>query len=785
MYSPRWRKVWGDVRAERGRVALMVLAVLVSLAALGAVLGAWAVLSREITRSYASTHPAHATLELPQGVDASTLTRVRQNPLVAEAEAREVILARAHVGDFWRSLLLFGVPDFDGMLMNRFAHQSGAWPPPLGTILLERSALGMAEASEGDLLDVKTPHGRTTRVTITGVVHDPGLAPAWQERAVYGYASMATLAMLEGKAAAAHELRVRFRQEPVDAAHADRMGQELAAWLRGQELDVHELRVPPPRQHPHQRQMVTVLLLLVSFGVLSLLLSSVVVATSLSALLVRQVREIGVMKALGARSPQIRRLYAALVMGLGAVAALLAGPLGLVAARAWARAISQMLNFELVSRSVPAWVFALQAVVGIFFPLLASRGVIRGATNVSVRTALDAYEAPAKPVLAWLRLPRVWRNLLRRPKRLAFTLLLLATGGGLFITALSLAGAWEANLAKMQTTRHYDVEARLHEPPPGGLRLEQIPNVRGVEWWGYAPAAFATPGRIDTVRTYPDRGHGSLSLLAPPPQTRLISFPLLAGRWLQPGDDDGVVLNHVAAAQRAGVHVGDRLTVSAEGEVANVRVVGIVEEIGAAGVVYMSRAAFEKRFGAPRLARLTTASNSAAERNLTIAAVERELANAGASVQVVMSFAELRTAVGDHVVVLVDALVALAGVLGCVGLLGLSSSMTTAVVERTREIGVMKALGAVRRRILGDILSEGVLTAGLSAALALVLALPLAALVEAHLGRLGFLAPLPFVVSLSGAALWTTLVLLASLLATWLPARRAAAISVREAIAHV
>jgi putative ABC transport system permease protein len=214
-------------------------------------------------------------------------------------------------------------------------------------------------------------------------------------------------------------------------------------------------------------------------------------------------------------------------------------------------------------------------------------------------------------------------------------------------------------------------------------------------------------------------------------------------------------------------------------------VVGIVEEIGAAGVVYLSRTAFEARFGAPRLARLTTASNSGAERNLAITAIERELLRAGASVQVVMSFAELRTAVGDHVVVLVDALIALAAVLGCVGLLGLSSSMTTAVVERTREIGVMKAIGAGRRRILSDILSEGVLTAGISAILAFLLALPLAALVEAHLGRLGFLAPLPFVVSLSGAALWTLLVLIASLLATWLPARRAAAIPVREAIAHV
>ena len=73
----------------------------------------------------------------------------------------------------------------------------------------------------------------------------------------------------------------------------------------------------------------------------------------------------------------------------------------------------------------------------------------------------------------------------------------------------------------------------------------------------------------------------------------------------------------------------------------------------------------------------------------------------------------------------------------------------------------------------------------LSAVLAALLALPVAALFEVHLGRIGFLAPLPFVVSWTGVALWTLLVLVASLLASWLPARRAANISVREAIAHV
>jgi putative ABC transport system permease protein len=784
MLDARYRKLWGDVLAERGRIVLMLLSVLVSLGALGAMLGSWRVLACEISRSYASSVPAHATLDLPGGVDARVLQRVREDPRVASAEAREVTLARARVGNEWRPLLLFTVTNFDNQLMNRFTRESGAWPPPIGTLLIERSAIGMAQVGQGESLEVKAPHGRPTRVSISGVVHDAGLAPAWQGRSVYGYVSLETLASLEGNAVL-HELRVRFKREPRDAAEADGEGQALAQRLREQGTPVHELRVPPPAQHPHQRQMVTVLLCLVMFAVLSLVLSSILVATSLSALLVRQVREIGVMKAIGAQRWQIARLYALMVAGLGLTAGVLSAPVALLGTNLGVAAISNMLNFEIVESAVPPVVWAVLLTSGVVLPLLCATPVILGATRANVRTALDAYEASSRPALLSLRLPRALRNLLRRPKRLALTLLLLASGGALFITALSVVGAWDANLAKMQTMRHYDLEVRLHEAPPRSLDLSSVPGIATVEWWGQARAAFASAGRVDTVRTYPDRGHGSLTILAPPPDTRLISFPLLAGRWLSQHDTDAVVLNHMAAAQRPGLHIGDQVVLSADGRTANVTVVGIVEEIGSSGVVYLPQETFRAHFGEPRLARLTTRAQTTVDRRRVTTDVELELARVNASVEVVMPFAELRTAVGDHVLILVRALLALAGVIGCVGLLGLSSAIGAAVVERSREIGVMKALGATRSQILQLFLTEGVLTGALGAVFALLLALPLSALVEAGLGQLGFLAPLPFVVSFAAAAGWLGLVFVASLLATWLPARRAATVSVREAIAHV
>ncbi|MFT3710878.1 MAG: FtsX-like permease family protein [Archangium sp.] len=782
--TPRWLKLWRDVRAERGRIALMIIAITASLAGVGAVLASYSVLTREVTGNYRSTRPASVTLELPGGIDAATSERVRAFPRVTAVEARETLSARVRVREGWRHALLFVIDDFARLQLNTFRREAGEWPPPRGSMLIERTALGMAEASLGEEIEVLLPGGTAQRLKLSGVVHDPGLAPAWQERSVYGYVTRETAALL-GAEPRLTELRVELGAE-ASLAEIETDAQALAASLTAEGQFVEELRIPPPRAHPHERQMRTVMTMLMLFTVLALVLSSVLVANSLSALLARQVREIALLKTLGASAGDVTRLYVVLIGAIGLLAVVLASPLAVVLAQSLIVAVSRLLNLELASRAIPAWVFAVMFVAGVLTPLVAAALPISSASRRTVRAALDDHGVSTELTRRWsLVLPPSIRNLLRRPARLALTLTLLTAGGAMAISAIQVKRGWEANVAKVFETRRYDVEVLLAKPIDAARasELRAVPGVREVEAWPYAPAAFSRPGQADVVRTYPDRGHGTLVMMGLPRGTTFINFPLREGRWLNADDARGVVLNHSAAAMRPGVKLGDEIELSAEGRRTRWTLVGVVEEIGAAGVAYVDAASFERELGAgARVFRVLTDAETPSARQQIIAQLERVLIDARAPVDSIQPLAELRTAMGDHVLVLVQLLLAMAVVFAIVGVLGLVSSMSVTVIERTRELGVLKTLGATPAAIRRMLLTEALVTTTLSTVTAFVVSIGITSVLDRIVGMMGFVAPLPLVLSPAAIIGWVVLALVAASLATLAPANAAARLRIQEAL---
>lgn len=830
MGDRRWVKLWRDLRADRARAVILILGIAAGAFGVGTVLGARAILTREIRRSYQGTHPPTVVFELGEsaGRAPAVLEEVRRRPDVAAAELRATVhariesqpvvpaaglspelaaMARLHAQFAgasevtWRPLVLFVMPAARLPTVGSVTIMDHAWPPPDGTIFVERAAALLLGVTPGATIRIRLPGGAPREVTVSGLVHDPGLAPASMERSGWAYATPATLAALEPPGAPANldELWVTLSPSPADQPAADVAARALGAWLQARGAEVHEVRVPPPDRHPHEGQMRAILLMMLVFSILTLALAGVLAATLIAALLARQVRELGVMKALGARPRQLATSYLALLVGLGTVALAASVPASLVVARAFAAQIATLLNFDLASTEIPTRVLAIELLAGLLLPLaIAAIPVVRAA-RMTVRSALDQVGAtsPDRLDAALARLPlggritrMAVRNTFRRRARLALTLGMLALGGSLFLTALDLARAWTRNTDEVISTRHYAVELRLDRPRPSSLvtsMLAGLPGVSAIEAWSTHPAALRRPDELDLVRTYPDGAHGSLRILGTPAGTKLVEFPLLAGRWLGAADRGTVVINHMLAAQAPDLRVGGTVALTIEGRATSWQIVGIVRDVGSPATAYADATDLAAVLGEPGPPNgtsnlLRVAATPGAPRDPG-AACERALAAAGIGVDVAIPLTELRTAIGDHMQVLINTLLAMAALMGLVGVLGLGSATSTSVLERTRELGVLRALGATPGTLARLVATEAVATAIGSWVVAAVLSVPLSILVGRIVGQLAFRTPLPFVLRVDALALWLGIVVVVALAAAVLPARRASRGALREALA--
>jgi putative ABC transport system permease protein len=310
-----------------------------------------------------------------------------------------------------------------------------------------------------------------------------------------------------------------------------------------------------------------------------------------------------------------------------------------------------------------------------------------------------------------------------------------------------------------------------------------------VEAWTTVSTGVQYPGELNVTSTYPDQGHGSRRLSALPADSTLFSPPpVLEGRWLHPDDTDAIVLPQTMRRTLPGVGVGDVVQLPVGDRLTNWRVAGIVEELGGATCPCVSTAGFAQATGRSDQANLFRIVSDRRDPN-TPAAIGQVARDALAAASIEAQYRTLDSmiaaSVEGHSGLLVALLLLVASVIGAVGLIGLGSMMSTSVIERTREFGVMSAIGAPASTVRNLVVFEGIFTALISCLVAAVPALVLAWLMGTGLGNLFMDAPVPFRVSGSAIAIWVIIVVLGAVLATLAPASRASRLTVREALAYV
>ncbi len=785
LLRPRWRKAVGDLLQHKGRTLLVVVAIAVGLAGAGVILDAWALVRVATTEGFRASDPAAATLRL-NVVDAALLARARAVPGVRDVQARRVTMARAQVAGRTMQAMLFTAPDFAAVRIGAITRKVGVWPPADGTLALESSSVEFSGVAMDDEVQLSIGTAAFTGVPARGIVRDVTLAPGWMDHVLYGFVSRATLDSI-GPPSHMNELQLVVHDRTLDQAAVRRIARAVEASAVAGGYQVYDVDVPVPGEHVHAPQMDSLLYTQGAFALMALALSGFLVVNLLAAMLAGQTREIGVMKAIGGRWQQIAAMYLAVAAVLGVAAVALAVPVSLWLGREYAQVKAELLNFDIAGYSVPAWVIVLQVVVGILLPVIAAAFPVWQACRMPVSDALRdvgidgrvqtgglvyRVRGVSRPILFSLR------NAFRRRQRMVLTLLALASGGAVFLGALNLRASVLGATDFLFGSQRYHFALRLAMPQSADSVEAIVRAIAGVE---------AVEGWTGTRATV-DHGGGvignAFSITAPPAGSSLLQPMVLAGRWLEPTDDRVLVVNRAAQREDSVLQLGATVQLLIGGDTAPWRVVGVVETTPGSAAYAPRSAILSRNGGGVGSVMVRSALTGEASQLDLVQRARAALTDRGIGVASSTMIAEARRQTEDHLLMVVDFLGAMGWLMLVVGGLSLASTMGLAVLERTREIGVLRAIGARHASILTMIQVEGLTIALLSWVLAIPLSVPMSVLLAKAFSRIMLRVPVTYVPNGTGVMIWLALVVVVSVVACAWPAMGAMRVPTAAALAY-
>jgi putative ABC transport system permease protein len=788
LLSPRWKKITRDVWLHKARTALALAAIVIGLIAAGTVLDAWSLVRRATIEQYGASNPPAMTIHV-DSVDTTLVAHIRSLPGVAAARRRRTagISLRHAAGTAGGSVVV--VDDYADPRIGALTLEEGAWPASDTTIVVERSSVDFVGTALGATVDVRAGDGASRHFVVSGIARDVGIPPGWMDHDVTLFGIRQTLARL-GLDPSFTEIQVTLRGSPRDIVVVRRASRDIAAAIERQGHRVSRIDVPPPGRHPHAGQMNSLLVTQGAFGLLAALLSGFLVINLVGAMLAGQVREIGIMMAIGARRWQIATLYLALATALGVVAGAIALPIAALAGRLYAQFSAQLLNFDVTHVAIPWWSIAAQVCTAIILPVAAAAIPVVRACSVTISSAVRGESIDDRARGEWLQrctqfasLPRpvslALRMVARRPARSAMAILTIAMGGAVFLGARSLRSGVIASVDALYSSYRFDVSLRFsgaHNLDSLEAAVRALPGVRGAEAW------MRTSGQI----AFADGSMGTtFSLVGTPARTALFRANIVAGRWLAPSDGRALVVSTRLLSDEPSLAVGDVVPIRINGRVEPWTIVGAAETGFDAGA-YASRDAVAHATGERNATGVVVdiGDTTTLGRLGAIDRARETLRGTAFELRSGQMVDAGRDAIEDHLVMVVGFLGAMAQIMIVVGGLGLASTMSIAVIERTREIGVLRAIGATPGKVQLLVHVESLFLVALSSLVAVVASMPIGIGLGAVFGRIMIPVTVRLVPGAVGVLEWIGIAVVVSTLAALWPARRASRIQIREALAY-
>ncbi len=783
------KKAWGDLKVNLGRTMLVIFALSIGLWGVGSIIVSNSILTHDLRKNFLDTVPPQAILSSKDFYKVD-INEIRKMPNIECAEYRDLSLLRIEVNpDEWIPLWLFGVENFNQFNMAKVYPQKGLQTPSPGTLLIERDGLLISHLIIGSRARIRAGKNKF-KVLISGINFDPAQAPATQDHFIYAYTDKKTYSAISGKS---HDQRliVRFK-EVRSKKEVEYATDKLILGLKSKKISVNSINIPKFNEHPHQWQLNTLLFIVGVIGLLAFIMGAVLVSQLMSAILASQVRQIGILKAIGGSKRKIFHIYLFMLLVFGVVSGMIAIPLALSTGYAFSRFVAQIINFDILTTTLPLRIYVYLTAASIFLPILLSLPIILKGLNGSVLEALNDYGVGRSSLkkktdtVSKTRSTGIFtlalRNTMRKKTRLAITVISMALGVAIFSTGFNVRQSIYDLLSNFRDGLRYDVQVVINEGIDREaflLPFKNIDNIKTIEAWN------GGRGELQSQISKTTDGIGIISL---PAETKLLKLNIIEGRMLRKSPETEILINQQARELMHNPKVGDTLVLNLKDKAIKTKLVGITEEFEKSKI-YIDEAQYDALVNPKHLVNslMFVAKDDRYDKVIELKkSIERAVEASDLNVIYVMSQAERVKVIYDHLQIVLATILFLAMLVLIVSALGMTSATSINIMERTREIGIMRAIGATPKMIYRIFILEGMILSTVSVFLGIVLAWPLSIVASYFFGNLmlGDQAVLRYAFSLEG--FWVTLIAttIFGYFASLIPARKAIMVSTRTALSY-
>ncbi len=795
LLKPRWSKVFTDLWEDKTRTGLVVASIAVGVFAIGMIINAYVILREDINHSYTAVNPPNIEIQTDP-FDKDLVNVIEKIPGVDEVEGRRLMQVRARKDSGeWKSLTLIGISDSTSPI-NLLDPLAGTQSVGKDEIVVSQNMMFITGFNPGDMIELELPDGSTHEIKVVGLVTDQMMSKPDPNSTNSAYITMKTLRSF-GMDDYFNQLYITVDGNGNDGEFIASIAAAIENKVEKSKREVHRSVENLSSEHPMTDSILAVIGVLGALGGLITVLSSSLIINTLNALLTQQLRQIGVMKLVGGRSYQILGMYLTLIIAYGLIALALAVPLGALAGYTLAWFISSLMGAVLQGfRVIPAAVVT-QALIAILIPLGAGFFPVNSGAKTSVQQAISNYRPGGQAAkrkmstlnakwISWISRPILlsFRNTFRKRGRLILTIFTLTVAGAVFIAVFNVRDSMSNVMDQLMQHFMGDVTVNFRQPYRVG-KIEQtlleIPGVIGVEGWG--GAAGEVWDENENVVT-------NLSISAPPQNTQLLTPEFVAGRWLLPNEEKAMIVSDTIYGFYPNLKPGDKLLIKLPGRREEEwEVVGIFRFVDMLGdpMAYANFEFIADQMHLPNQAtsfRVITANHDIASQRELTQRIDQYLLDRNFLVQSVQSGYVLQVTATQSVNTLVIFLLIMAVLTAFVGSIGLTGTMSINVLERTREIGVMRTIGAVDTVIMQSVMIEGLVIGLITWVLAIGLSFPISSLLltivgEAMMGSVMTLSFTPI-----GILIWLGVVIVLSAFASIMPARSAARLTINEVLAY-